>query len=152
MFYKSNTSAWKESPGRNHRYTGLCNDYGPDLFHLFVLSMVCGGKVPVVPGRQKADEHHQDCAQYHGGVSGEPAVQADIADSPGNGGGSIYMLAQDIRGLAGQNIPEGAASHACKDAQEHGEKMIFPVTSGSARPGQRVPWPPERPCTRKPGS
>ena len=30
MFYKSNTSAWKESPGRNHRYTGLCNDYGPE--------------------------------------------------------------------------------------------------------------------------
>ena len=98
MFYKSNTSAWKESPGRNHRYIGLYNDYGPDLFYLFVLSMVCGGKVPVVLGRQKADEHHQDCAQYHGGIPGEPAVKAYIAHGPGNRGRGIHMLAQDIRG------------------------------------------------------
>lgn len=76
----------------------------------------------------KEDEHHQDCAQYHGGIPGEPAVKAYIAHGPGNRGRGIHMLAQDIRGLACQHISQDTAAHACEDAQKDGKEMIFPVT------------------------
>ena len=83
MFYKSNTSAWKKVRAVIIVTLVWYNDYGPDLFYLFVLSMVCGGKVPVVilVARRRMSTT-RIALQYHGGIPGEPAVKGIHSTRP----------------------------------------------------------------------
>ena len=69
-------------------------------------------------GRQQAEYHGQGCARDHGGHRTGMRPEQRAGPGADDGGAGIEVLDEDIRRIAGKDVPQDSAAHACEDADE----------------------------------